>query len=72
MRYFSENDIVSTIALIKDENDQYITGRTICKSVWSASGGGCIPDGEYCTKCERDGVLGDCERTTISELTPIG
>src|SRR5690606_7106612 len=32
LRFFSEDDIVSTIALVKDGNDQYITGRTICES----------------------------------------
>lgn len=70
LRFHSENDIVSTIALIKNEDDQYITGRTICKTEWCSSSGGCIPKGEYCTKCEKDGVVGDCERTTISEPTP--
>lgn len=40
LRYFSENDIVSTIALVKDQNDQYITGTTICKTVSYVSGGG--------------------------------
>lgn len=67
LRFFSEDDIVSTIALVKDENDQYVTGRTICETVRCASGEGCIPDGEYCTKCEINGTLGDCKRTTSSE-----
>lgn len=69
LRFYSENDIVSTIALIKNENDQYITGRTVCETVWCASGGGCIPDGVYCTKCVNDGVRGDCKRSTTSEPT---
>ncbi len=67
LRFFSEDDIVSTIALVKDGNDQYITGRTICESKRCASGGGCIPDGQYCTKCEVNTLPGDCKRTTISE-----
>ena len=71
LRFYSENDIVSTIALIKNENDQYITGSTVCESVRCASGGGCIPDGLYCTKCEINGIPGDCKRTTTSVPTPI-
>lgn len=70
LRYFSENDIVSKIALIKHKYDQYIQERRYA-TVRCASGGGCIPDGQYCTECERNGIPGDCKRTTTSEPTPI-
>ncbi|MBO3097099.1 hypothetical protein [Gelidibacter pelagius] len=67
LRFYSEDDIVSTIALIKNDNDQYITGRTVCETKRCADGGGCIPNGDYCTPCVRNDVPGDCKRTTISE-----
>ncbi len=68
LRFYNENDKVSTIELIKDENGQYRTGNTVCTSSACSSGGGCIPNGLYCTKCQPQGpnspVSGDCKRVT--------
>lgn len=67
IRFYSSKNQVSTLALLKDSNNNYLTGKTICKSTACASGGGCIPDGNYCTPCVRpsNGLPGDCERITI-------
>ncbi len=72
LRFFNEDETVSTIAINKTENGYYVTGTTVCKSKKCASGGGCIPNGEYCTKCRPEGTPpgapdGDCERTTSSD-----
>lgn len=65
LRFYSEGDNVSTIALIKDDNGNYRTGSTVCKSKACASGGGCVPNGLYCTECKwPNGNPGDCERIT--------
>jgi hypothetical protein len=69
IRFYSKEGIVSTIALIKDSNNFYSTGLTVCESVACASGGGCIPNGDYCTKFRPEGTPPgspdrDCKRTT--------
>lgn len=70
LRIYSKQNKVSTVALIKDENGQYRTGDTICTSSDCASGGGCLPEGSYCTKCYPEGtqsrgpITGDCTRTS--------
>lgn len=71
LRFYSKQGIVSTVALIKDANNFYSTGLTVCESVACASGGGCIPSGDYCTKCRPEGTPPespdrDCKRTTTS------
>ncbi|MDO5656665.1 MAG: hypothetical protein Q4G27_11065 [Flavobacteriaceae bacterium] len=66
LRFFNNDETVSTIELFTENNIVY-TGKTVCTSKICASGGGCIPDGEYCTKCEK--LAEDCVRTT-SDLTP--
>ena len=66
LRFYNEDDTVSTIELLVDRNGNVTTGSTICTSKICATGGGCVPDGQYCTKCEAAGE--DCLRTTI-ELT---
>lgn len=74
LRFYNEDKTVSTIELLVDGNGNVTTGKTICTSDICATGGGCIPDGQYCTKCQPPGQPpahpgGDCLRTTI-ELTP--
>jgi len=68
LRFHNIDNSVSTIELIKDENNIYKTGSTVCTSTSCASGGGCVPSGVYCTKCQPYGpdspITGDCERTT--------
>lgn len=75
LRFYNEDETVSTIELLVDGNGNVTTGSTICTSKDCASGGGCVPDGQYCTKCNSDGEgsdhsEGDCQRTT-TELTPV-
>jgi len=73
LRFYFDNGMISTIAIIKDRNGLYHTGNTICESVDCASGGGCIPEGVYCTECKPNrpsqpiSTKGDCKRTTIGE-----
>lgn len=74
LRFYNEDDTVSTIELLVDENGNVTTGSTICTSRACATGGGCVPNGQYCTKCVPDGAGpqhpgGDCHRTT-TEITP--
>lgn len=69
LRFHCDNNIVSTIELFSDEYGKVTTGSTKCTSSSCATGGGCIPDGSYCTKCMPEGVGpkhpgGDCLRTT--------
>ncbi len=67
LRFYGEENMVSTIALIKEPNGSYRSGETVCTTVNCASGGGCIPSGSYCTECRPhgpSGPLGDCKRTT--------
>ncbi len=73
LRFYSDNNQVSTIALLKNENGEFQTGTTVCTSVACASGGGCVPSGVYCTKClplGPDGPSGDCKRTTTVVIDP--
>lgn len=68
LRFFNKDNTVSTVELIKDENNVYSTGSTVCTSTSCASGGGCVPNGVYCTQCQPYGpdspITGDCVRTT--------
>jgi hypothetical protein len=71
IRFYSKDNQVSTIALLKGDNKRIIIGTTVCTSTACASGGGCIPDGLFCTKCRPEGTPpkapdGDCTRTTSS------
>ena len=72
LRIYSEKNEVSTLELIA-ENNVLRTGSTVCTSTACASGGGCVPDGQYCTEC-RTGVngslKGDCTRTTTGGSNP--
>lgn len=73
LRYYSEDNMVSTIALIKGEDNQYRTEGTVCETRACASGGGCVPDGLYCTECTIGGGLpGDCKRITTGPSDPNG
>lgn len=73
LRIYSDNDYVSTIALKFDsEGARMMTEGTSCTSKDCASGGGCVPNGQYCTKCVKgesfgSPIYGDCLRTTSSE-----
>ncbi|MFK5983014.1 MAG: hypothetical protein QM499_08880 [Flavobacteriaceae bacterium] len=71
LRFYNENNQVSTIALIKDDSGHYKTGGTVCTSSACSSGGGCVPNGLYCTPCKPQGpdssVNGDCKRVTSNE-----
>lgn len=71
LRVISKKNYITTVELISI-NNTFRTGKTSCTSVACASGGGCIPDGSYCTKCNPSdpGLAGDCTRTTSNELTP--
>lgn len=67
LRFYSDNDQVSTIALLKDENNEFQTGSTICVSKASDTGDGCLPDGLYCTKSKVSESKDDCKRITALE-----
>lgn len=71
IRFFNKDNTVSTVELIKDENNVYSTGSTVCTSTSCASGGGCVPNGVYCTPCQPYGpdspITGDCIRTTTGD-----
>lgn len=69
LRFYSNGGKVSTLELIVNENGKVLLGSTICESTACASGGGCVPDGLYCTSCKIPGAGpqhpgGDCKRTT--------
>jgi len=72
IRFYNNDKSVSTIALIENKsNKKIILGQTECTSVQCATGGGCLPNGDYCTKCVPEGaqpgsgITGDCKRKTI-------
>lgn len=70
IRVYSNDNYVSTAELILNENGVYKVGKTVCTSKACASGGGCIPSGNYCTGCtppSAPGVSGDCVRTTTGD-----
>lgn len=64
LRIYSNDDYVSTVELIL-ENGSYKIAKTVCTSKVCASGGGCIPNGDYCTACEyaKGTPSTDCTRT---------
>jgi hypothetical protein len=71
LRFYGDNGMVSTLELIKSENNTFITGGTSCESTACADCCGCVPDGLYCTKCTRydplpGGPVNDCKRITSS------
>lgn len=83
---FSENDTyylrasgqtyVSTVELsigntVKGHQVLYLTGNTICTSDGCSSAGGCLPQGAYCSDCNKGAK--DCKRSTSSKtpFTPI-
>jgi hypothetical protein len=71
LRIYSKNNFVSTIRLILDSDNNYVTQNTVCTFAAYASGGGCIPDsdGVYCTPCKigvNGNLSGDCSRTTTT------
>ena len=77
LRLYSKNSTVSTVALIKDSDNFYKTGSTVCETKACASGGGCIPNGDYCTKCRPEGTPtqapdGDCKRTSTGPVIDPG
>lgn len=74
IRFYNEDESVSTIALLPKKNTEinsnspiYEIGSTICTTTECANCCGCIPSGDYCTRCEVS-VL-DCKRTT-SKIDP--
>ncbi|ARN76858.1 hypothetical protein BST97_01940 [Nonlabens spongiae] len=68
LRWSGDNNKVATVALnVNPQNGDVSLGETVCESTRCASGGGCVPDGQYCTECRPygpSGVKGDCKRTT--------
>lgn len=69
IRFYNDDESVSTIALIKNDMQSkkvattiYSLGSTVCTSTECANCCGCIPNGAYCTRCEIR--LTDCKRTT--------
>ena len=67
LRILSDRNYVSTVELIENDSTLRI-GKTVCTSTACASGGGCIPNGIYCTSCVRsNGLPGDCTRTTTGD-----
>ena len=56
LRFYSKKKQVSTIALVQLDNKRIVLGETVCTSIACATGGGCIPDGSYCTKCRPEGT----------------
>lgn len=76
LRIMSKDGKVSTIELTyyKDKGT-YQTGSTLCTSSDCSEGGGCLPNGQYCTKCRPNPSMpdykGDCTRTTGGPETPV-
>jgi hypothetical protein len=73
LRFQNSNNSFSTIALITvfypNLEKPYIgveLGSTICTSLICAGGGGCLPNGDYCTQCEKDA---DSDVPTDSKCT---
>jgi len=67
LRVYSNDNYVSTVELIVTDEGVLKTAQTVCTSTACASGGGCIPNGSYCTPCvdpRTQGQAGDCVRTT--------
>lgn len=74
LRIINDDKTVSTVELMLDESNIYTTGGTICRSNFNSSGGGCIPEGLYCTPLTpgKNGTTGGCERTTTAPRTQVG
>lgn len=71
LRIYSKKNYVSTIELLISQNKYVSLAETSCTSIACASGGGCVPDGLYCTKCVVDAgspYAPDCKRTTTEPI----
>jgi len=69
-RFYNEDNSVSTVAVTSvgsAQDDVVIVGQTVCTSSACSNGGGCLPNGPYCTKCTRD--RDDCQRSTSTTTT---
>ena len=74
LRFYSKDNYVSTIDLIETNSETgkkiIELGSTVCTSEACASGGGCVPNGDYCTACippntqPGSGITGECKRST--------
>lgn len=62
IRFYNDDKSVSTVALLKSDSNKLVFGGTICKTTSCSSCCGCVPNGDYCTKCEYN--TSDCSRTT--------
>ncbi len=72
IKIFSNDNYVSTAELLINENGVLKVGKTVCTSTACASGGGCIPNGSYCTSCTPPNApglpgSGNCTRTTTGD-----
>ena len=72
LRFYTsgDDDLVTTIAIeYNSKSASFDTGGTSCTSRDCNSGGGCVPNGLYCTKCQNGpfGGVGDCTRTTTGD-----
>jgi hypothetical protein len=67
LRIYSNDNYVSTVELTL-ENGVYKVAKVVCTSQVCASGGGCVPDGEYCTPCKysNGASSSDCTRTSTA------
>lgn len=66
LRFYGSDGEVSTIELIViNSSKKVMLGNVSCTSKDCASGGGCIPEGDDCTKCSPNGgsSSGDCDKT---------
>lgn len=69
LRFYNDDNSVSTVALKRsgqfskshNGNELIETGNTVCTSKACATCCGCLPDGDYCTRCE---MGEDCTRST--------
>lgn len=69
LRIYSNNNYVSTVELLVSEGGVLKTAKTVCTSTSCASGGGCLPNGDYCSPCSPPNApglpgSGDCIRTS--------
>ena len=75
LRWSGDNGRVATVALIiNPQNGDVSLGETVCESNACSDGGGCVPNGLYCTSCIPNPALpnykGDCKRTTTGGQDP--
>lgn len=78
LRVYGKNNEVSTIEIgFNPKTGNFRTLGTLCKTTDCANGGGCVPDGLYCTPCIKNPgaeipLEGDCSRETTSEPVDPG